>query len=31
MYDLPSVDRSRFVILGATAVLTLLTWLIALT
>jgi len=30
MYDLPAVDRSRFVILGATAALTLLTWLIAL-
>ena len=30
MYDLPTVRRSRVVILGATAVLTLLTWLIAL-
>ncbi len=30
MYDLPSVHRSRGVILGATAGLTLLTWLIAL-
>ncbi len=30
MYDLPTVKRSRVVILGATAVLTLLTWLIAL-
>ena len=31
MYDLPSVDRSRYWILGATAVLTLLTWILALT
>jgi succinate dehydrogenase / fumarate reductase cytochrome b subunit len=30
MYDLPTVRRSRAVILGATAVLTLLTWFIAL-
>jgi succinate dehydrogenase / fumarate reductase cytochrome b subunit len=30
MYDLPSVDRSRAVILGATAVLTLVTWLVVL-
>ena len=30
MYDLPAVDRSRYVILGATAVLTLLTWLVVL-
>ncbi len=30
MYDLPTVRRSRGVILGATVVLTLLTWLIAL-
>ncbi|CAH2601629.1 Succinate dehydrogenase cytochrome b-556 subunit [Rhodovastum atsumiense] len=31
MYDLPSVERSRAVILGASAGLTLLTWFIALT
>ena len=30
MYDLPTVDRSRIVILAATAALTLLTWIVAL-